>query len=186
MICYSVTRIGLFLAITISFLTEVVYFGITLNVTNLETNLYMSVLHNAVAEMPAFVITAVLLDRFGRKPLTTGTMWFNGFFCLMGSLMSNVGVWKVIKMVCGVLGIFGMAGTSNLLYIYTAELFPTVVRNAALGSTMQAARMGAISTPFVVVLGGWLSFAVCRLIGGMFAFYLPETLNMPFVIHLQD
>ena len=179
---YSVTRIRLFLAITINFLTSVVYFGISLNVTNLETNLYMSVLLNAVAEMPAFAITAVLLDRFGRKPLTIGTMWFSGFFCLMGSLMSNVGVWKVIKMVCGVLGIFGMAGTYNLLYIYTTELFPTVVRNVALGSTMQAARMGAISAPFVVVLGGWLpfgAFAACGLIGGMFAFYLPETLNMP-------
>jgi MFS transporter, OCT family, solute carrier family 22 (organic cation transporter), member 4/5 len=134
----SITRIRLFLAITINFLTSVVYFGISLNVTNLETNLYMNVLLNAVAEMPAFAVTAVLLDRFGRKPLTIGTMWFSGFFCLMGSLMSNVGVWKVIKMVCGVLGIFGMAGTYNLLYIYTTELFPTVVRNATLGSTMQA------------------------------------------------
>lgn len=85
-------------------------------------------------------------------------------------------------MVCGVLGIFGMAGTYNLLFIYTAELFPTVVRNAALGCTTQAAQMGAILAPFVVVLGGYLPFAVfaaCGIVGGMFAFNLPETLNQP-------
>ncbi|PNX95904.1 organic cation/carnitine transporter 4-like protein, partial [Trifolium pratense] len=179
---YPVTRIRLFLAVVINFSASVVYYGLSLNVANLETNLYMNVLLNAVAEMPAFTITAVLLDRFGRKPLTIGTMWFSGFFCLMGSLMSNIGVWKIIKMVCGVLGIFGMAGTYNLLFIYTAELFPTVVRNAALGTATQAAQMGAILAPFVVVLGGWLPFGVfaaCGILGGMFAFYLPETLNMP-------
>ena len=109
-------------------------------------------------------------------------MWFSGFFCLMGSLVGNVGVWKMVRMVCGVLGIFGMAGTYNLLFIYTAELFPTVVRNAALGCTTQASQMGAILAPFVVVLGGWLPFAVfaaCGIVGGMFAFNLPETLNQP-------
>ncbi|KAJ9153695.1 hypothetical protein P3X46_027113 [Hevea brasiliensis] len=64
----------------------------------------------------------------------------------------------------------------------TAELFPTVVRNAALGSATQAAQMGAILAPFVVVLGGALPFAVfafCGIMGGLLAFYLPETLNRP-------
>ncbi|QHN85904.1 Organic cation/carnitine transporter [Arachis hypogaea] len=113
----------------------------------------MNVALNAVAEMPTYGITAVLLDKFGRKPLTIGTMWFSGLFCLLGSLMGNVGVWMLVRMVCGILGIFGMAGTYNLLFIYTAELFPMVVRNAALGCTMQAGQIGAILSPVVVVLG---------------------------------
>ncbi|KAI4333789.1 hypothetical protein L6164_018551 [Bauhinia variegata] len=177
-----VTRIRLFLAVGINFTCSVVYYGLSLNVVNLETNLYLTVLLNAVAEMPAFTITALLLDRLGRKPLTIGTLWFSGFFCFAGSLVNNVGAWKVVRMVCGILGIFGMAGTYNLLFIYTAELFPTVVRNAALGSATQAAQMGAILAPVVVVLGGGLPFAVfaiCGLTGGVFAFYLPETLNQP-------
>ncbi|KAL1299367.1 hypothetical protein HN51_043813 [Arachis hypogaea] len=177
-----VTRIRLILMVAINFFCSVVYYGLSLNVVNLDTNLYMNVALNAVAEMPAFGITAILLDKFGRKPLAIGTMWFSGLFCLLGSLMGNVGVWKLIRMVCGILGIFGMAGTYNLLFIYTAELFPTVVRNAALGCATQAVQMGAILSPVVVVLGGWLPFAVfavCGIVGGMFAFYLPETLNQP-------
>ncbi|KAL2331532.1 hypothetical protein Fmac_019113 [Flemingia macrophylla] len=177
-----ITRLRLFLAVALNFATSVVYYGLSLNVMNLETNLYINVVLNSVAEMPAFTITAVLLDMFGRKPLTVGTMWFSGVFCLMGSMVGNAGVWKVVRMVCGVLGIFGMAGTYNLLFIYTAELFPTVVRNAALGCTTQASQMGAILAPFVVVLGGrfpFAVFAVCGIVGGMFAFYLPETMNQP-------
>ncbi|PON55757.1 Major facilitator, sugar transporter-like [Parasponia andersonii] len=179
-----ITRIRLFLAVAINFLCSVVYYGLSLNVVNLGTNLYINVLLNAIAEMPAFTITAILVDKFGRKPLTIGTLWFSGLFCFVGSLVGNdvVEVWKVARMVCGVLGIFGMAGTYNLLFIYTAELFPTVVRNAALGCATQAAQMGAILAPFVVVLGGALPFAifaVCGIVGGIHAFYLPETLNKP-------
>ncbi|PSR96315.1 Organic cation/carnitine transporter like [Actinidia chinensis var. chinensis] len=176
------TRVRLFLSVAINFLCSVVYYGLTLNAVNLGTNLYLNVFLNAVAEMPAFLLTAVLLDRFGRKPLAIGTLWFSGFFCLVGCLVGGSGTWKVVRMVCGILGIFGMAGTYNLLFIYTVELFPTVVRNMALGCATQAAQMGAILTPFVVVLGGRLPFMVfgmCGVLGGLLAFCLPETLNRP-------
>ncbi|ESQ47814.1 hypothetical protein EUTSA_v10022015mg [Eutrema salsugineum] len=176
------TRIRLLLAIAISFMVAIVYYGLSLNVGNLKTNLYLNVFLNAVTEMPAFGITAVLLDRYGRKPLTIGTQWFSCVFCVVGFVVGGVGPWKVVRMVSGVLGIFGMAGTYNLLFIYIAELFPTVVRNAALGCATQASQMGAILAPFVVVLGEGLPFgvfAVCGLVGGGLAFYLPETLNKP-------
>lgn len=177
-----VTRIRLVLAVWINFCCAIVYYGLSLNVVNLGTNLYFNVLLNAIAEMPAFTLTAIMLDKFGRKPLTVGTMWFSGFFCLCGSMMKSYGVWKTLRMICSVLGIFGMAGTYNLLFIYTAELFPTVVRNAALGCATQASQMGAILAPFVVVMGGGLSFVVfaaCGFMGGLLGFYLPETLNRP-------
>jgi len=177
-----VTRVRLFLAVAINFMCSVVYYGLSLNVVNLDTNLHLNVMLNAVAEMPAFTITALLLDKFGRKPLTIGTLWFSGFFCFAGCLMGGVRIWKVVRMICGILGIFGMAGTYNLLFIYTAELFPTVVRNVALGCATQSAQMGAILAPFIVVMGGALPFAVfasCGFVGGLLAFYLPETLNRP-------
>ncbi|KAF7822826.1 organic cation/carnitine transporter 4 [Senna tora] len=177
------TRTYLFLAVAINFSCAVVYYGLSLNVVNLGTNLFANVALNAVAEMPAFTITAILLNRVGRRWLTIGTLWFGGSFCLVGSVVgNNVGVWRVVRMVCGILGIFGAAGTYNLLYVYTAELFPTVVRNAALGCAMQASQVGAILAPFVVVLGGGMPFAVFAMfgiMGGIFAFYLPETLNKP-------
>ncbi|PHT44266.1 Organic cation/carnitine transporter 4 [Capsicum baccatum] len=176
------TRFRLFLAVAINFFCSVVYYGLSLNAVNLGTNLYLNVTLNAVAEMPAYLITALVLDRLGRKPLAIWTMWFSGIFCLAGALMKGHGTWKVVRMVCGVLGIFGMAGTYNLLFVYSMELFPTVVRNAALGCATQASQMGAILAPLVVVLGGGIPFAVfavCGIAGGLLVMYLPETLNRP-------
>ncbi|KAK4355298.1 hypothetical protein RND71_024269 [Anisodus tanguticus] len=57
--------------------------------------------------MPAYLLTALVLDRLGRKPLGVGTMRFSGIFCLAGSLMKGDRAWKMVLMVCGVLGIFG-------------------------------------------------------------------------------
>ncbi|KAL1368322.1 hypothetical protein AAHE18_02G113100 [Arachis hypogaea] len=164
-----ITRIRLILMVAISFFCAIVYYGLSLNVVNLDTNLDMNVVLNVVAEMPVYGITVILLDKFGRKPLAIGTMWFNGLFCLL------------VRMVCGILGIFGMAGTYKLLFIYTAELFPTVVKNTALGCMTQAGQIGAILSQVVVVLERlpFVVFAVCGIVGGMFAFYLPETLNQP-------
>lgn len=177
------TRSRLVLSVLINLLSSVVYYGLSLNVVNLKTNLYVSVVANSLAEMPAYLLTALLLDRFGRKPLAIGTMLLSGVFCTAGSLIAGgAGVLRVARMACGVVGIFGMAATYNLLFIYTAELFPTVVRNAALGCTAQAAQMGAIVAPLVVVLGERVPFAVfgaAGIVGGLLVFYLPETMNKP-------
>lgn len=176
------TRVRLVLSVLINLLSSVVYYGLSLNVVNLKTNLYVSVLVNSLAEMPAYLITALLLDHFGRKPLAIGTMLLSGIFCTAGSLIASDGVMRVVRMACGVVGIFGVAATYNLLFIYTAELFPTVVRNAALGCTSQAAQMGAILAPLVVVLGERVPFAVfgaSGIIGGLLVSYLPETMNKP-------
>ncbi|XLT13121.1 hypothetical protein HN51_058811, partial [Arachis hypogaea] len=72
-----VTRIRLILMVSINFFCAVVYYGLRMNVVNLDTNLYMNVGLNAVAEMPAYGLMAVLLEKLRRKPLAIGTMCFS-------------------------------------------------------------------------------------------------------------
>ncbi|CAI9295190.1 unnamed protein product [Lactuca saligna] len=176
------TRKRLFLVMGVDFTCSIVYYGLNLNVVNLKTNLYLAVLLNAIVEMPAYLLTAILIDRFGRKPLGIGTQWFSGVFCIIGGILGSRGIWKEVTMLCGVLGIFGMAGTFNLMFIYAMELFPTVVRNVALGCGTQMIQLGAILVPFVVVVGGgfpFMVFGACGIVGGILVLYLPETLNKP-------
>jgi len=87
-------RVRLVLSVLINLLTAVVYYGLSLNVVNLKTNLYVSVVANSLAEMPAYLLTALLLDRFGRKPLAIGTMLLSGVFCTAGSLIAGEGVMR--------------------------------------------------------------------------------------------
>ncbi|XP_015081715.1 organic cation/carnitine transporter 4-like [Solanum pennellii] len=178
-----VTRIRLLVAVATNFFCSIVYYGLSLNAVNLGTNLYLNVALNSVSEMPAYLLSSLVLDRIGRKPLAIGTMWFSAIFCLVGSILKIIDeTWKFIPMVCGLLGIFGISGTFNLLLVYGMELFPTVVRNAALGCSKQAINFGAILAPIIVVLGDGVPFAVfgiCGIIGGFLVMYLPETLTKP-------
>jgi len=50
-------------------------------------------------------------------------------------------------------GRFGTSAAFTVSYIYTAELFPTVVRSIAMGCTSVSARAGGIVAPIVVLLG---------------------------------
>jgi OCT family organic cation transporter-like MFS transporter 4/5 len=89
---------------------------------------------------------------------------------------------RFMRMACGVVGIFGMAVTYNLFYIYSTELFPTAMRNAALGCVAQATQLGAILAPMVVVLGEQVPFAVLGVSGTisrLLVFYPPETMSKP-------
>lgn len=166
----------------VGFTYSVVFYGLTLNIVNLKTNLYLSMLINALVEVPSFVLTTIFIDRFGRKHLRIGMQWFSGIFCIIDNLLGSQGIWEVLTTACGVLGIFGMAGTYNLMFMYTMELFPTVVRNAPLGCGMQIIQFRAIIVPFVVIMRSRFAlmvFGACGIVGAILIFYLPETLNKP-------
>lgn len=90
------TRVRLVLSVLINLLSSVVYCGLSLNVVNLKTNLYVTVVANSLAEMPAYLLTALLLDRFGRKPLAIGTMLLSGVFCTAGSLIPGAGILRSV------------------------------------------------------------------------------------------
>jgi OCT family organic cation transporter-like MFS transporter 4/5 len=64
----------------------------------------------------------------------------------------------------------------NLLYIYTCELFPTVVRNSALGLASQVGQIGSISAPLVVAMAT-VNPSLPFVSIGVLAFKLRQTLN---------
>ena len=52
------------------------------------------------------------------------------------------------------MGKFAVAGSFGFVYLYTAELFPTQVRNLGVGMTSIGARIGGILAPMVLLLVG--------------------------------
>lgn len=51
------------------------------------------------------------------------------------------------------LGKFGITSAFAMVYVYTAELYPTVVRNMGVGASSMASRLGSILSPYFVYLG---------------------------------
>ena len=70
----------------------------------------------------------------------------------------------------------------QLIFLYTAELFPTLIRNTALGFSSTASGIGSVGAPFVIGLGGIVPLIVMgglAIIGGLTGIFLPETLGHP-------
>ncbi|KAH0460366.1 hypothetical protein IEQ34_011029 [Dendrobium chrysotoxum] len=172
-----VTRPRLILGFLINFLISVSYYGLTLNVANLGPEIHASAILNAVAEMPAYALTAVALRWHGRRPMAVTSMWLCGFFCFAAGAFV-----KAARMGCAAVAIFAVAATYNLMYVCTAELFPTEVRNAALGCVTLAGQMGAVAAPVVVAVGGKWGYGVfggCAVVAGGLGLRLPETRKQP-------
>ena len=77
-------------------------------------------------------------------------------------------------------GKFGASACFAILFIYTAELYPTEVRSTALGIPSTFSRISGIIAPFVVGLRGplpYIIFGIPAIIGGILAIFLPETLG---------
>merc|ERR1719370_1397623 len=91
------------------------------------------------------------------------------------------------KAVLAQLGKFAITGSFAMVYVYAAEIFPTVVRNVGLGSSSMCARVGSIIAPYIGrELGQATSpvvpliiFGATSLLAGILVLLLPETRNCP-------
>ena len=55
----------------------------------------------------------------------------------------------VLTLILSIIGKMGAAAAFGVIYIYTAELYPTVVRNGAMGTSSCIARFGGMAAPYV-------------------------------------
>lgn len=64
-----------------------------------------------------------------------------------------------LTLVLSMIGKMGSAAAFGVIYIYTAELYPTVVRNGAMGTSSCIARFGGMAAPYIastVSIARWL------------------------------
>ena len=59
-----------------------VYYGLGLNVGNLDGDIYVNFAINTSMEVAAYILCLLLLNKLGRKPLHAGTMILGGVACL--------------------------------------------------------------------------------------------------------
>lgn len=81
-------------------------------------------------------------------------------------------------------GKFCITASFTIVYVYSAEIYPTVVRNIGVGTSSMCARIGSILAPFVRELGNATHAAVplacfggLSVASGLLVLLLPETNN---------
>uniref|UniRef100_A0A8D0GSP0 Solute carrier family 22 member 4 n=1 Tax=Sphenodon punctatus TaxID=8508 RepID=A0A8D0GSP0_SPHPU len=170
--------------------TSIGYFGLSLNTPNLHGNAYLNCFLSAIIEVPAYVIAWLLLRTLPRRYSIAGTLFLGGGVLLFIQLVpADLHVLSVILVM---LGKFGITSAFSMLYVYTAELYPTLVRNMAVGATSMSSRVGSIIAPYFVYLGAYDRFLPYILMGsltvliGILTLFLPESFGNPLPENLSQ
>ncbi|ESQ35175.1 hypothetical protein EUTSA_v10007377mg [Eutrema salsugineum] len=156
-----------------------VYYGMPLALTNLNFNLYLGVVFNALSELPAFLITFFFIDKINRRDALIGFTALTGVSSvLIAAVGQRIGS---LQIVLELVSFFSVCTAFNMTLIYTIELFPTCVRNSAIAMVRQALVFGGVFSPVMVAAGRenqFWSYGLFGLIIGLFGLFvvgLPET-----------
>ncbi|XP_071987460.1 solute carrier family 22 member 15-like isoform X1 [Engystomops pustulosus] len=176
------------------YVCSLVYYGLTLNAGELKGNLYVNVALYGLVEVPAFPLCLFFIEKSwsGRGKSTAGFLVFAGLSCMFTMFLPENNTFYVSSAVLALLGKLSVSAAFNVVYIYTSELYPTVVRNAGLGVCAMACRFGGILAPFVPSMKSlnpsmpFLAFGISGISAGILSLLLPETLNKPIAECIED
>ncbi|NWW47346.1 S22FL protein, partial [Pedionomus torquatus] len=171
-----------------------VYYGLTLNAGELRGNLYLNVALSGLVEVPAFPLCMFFIEKSwsGRRKTTTCFLIFAGFACIFTMFLPTSAGLLLSPNLLALCGKMMVSAAFNIMYIYTAELYPTVLRNAGLGVCSMSCRFGGILAPFVPSMKTlspsvpFVVFGISGLSAGFLTLLLPETLNKPITESIED
>ncbi|XP_024430913.2 solute carrier family 22 member 4 isoform X1 [Desmodus rotundus] len=171
-------------------LTSVGYFALSLNSPNLHGDAYLNCFLSALIEVPAYITAWLLLRNLPRRYIIAGVLLFGGGVLLLIQLVPAD--YNFLSIGMAMLGKFGITSAFSMLYVFTAELYPTLVRNMAVGVTSMASRVGSIIAPYFVYLGAYNRLLPYILMGsltiliGIITLFLPESFGMILPETLED
>ncbi|XP_073812454.1 organic cation transporter protein isoform X2 [Musca autumnalis] len=160
-------------------INAVVYYGLSLNSTNLSGNKYLNFALVCLVEIPGYSLAWFSLRKFGRRFSLSGSLFLCAVTCVAGGYITQGSTWAIVTLF--LIGKLGITSSFAVVYAYTAEMMPTVIRSGGVGVMSTFARFGAMLAPFVPLLGTYyealplLLFGGASLTAGLLGLLLPET-----------
>ncbi|KAL8186397.1 UNVERIFIED_CONTAM: hypothetical protein K2H54_069649 [Gekko kuhli] len=175
-------HIHAFFAVGIMVVALVGYLADTCSV-NLGGNEYLNLFLIGAVEIPAYVIACIGMDRLGRRNTLIPFLISSAVTCALLMLIPQD--FRILNIIANMVGKFTIGVAFGLIYLYTAELYPTVVRSLAVGSGSMMCRVGSVVAPFCVYLSSvWIFMpqmivGIVAFVSGLLTLMLPETLGKP-------
>uniref|UniRef100_Q9Y226-2 Isoform 2 of Solute carrier family 22 member 13 n=1 Tax=Homo sapiens TaxID=9606 RepID=Q9Y226-2 len=110
------------------FVDSLGYYGLSLQVGDFGLDVYLTQLIFGAVEVPARCSSIFMMQRFGRKWSQLGTLVLGGLMCII--IIFIPADLPVVVTMLAVVGKMATAAAFTISYVYSAELFPTILRQA--------------------------------------------------------
>ncbi|XP_060911087.1 organic cation/carnitine transporter 2-like [Labrus mixtus] len=172
------------------FTLSIGYFGLSLNTSRLHADPYLSCFISAAVEIPAYIACWLALQYIPRRVSTICVLLLGGVSLFLIQLIPQS--LQSLSVALEMLGKFGITCGSSLIYSYTAELYPTGLRNTATGTCTTLARVGSCIAPFLLQLSYLNKYLPYIILGTLYvvsafaALFLPESFRRPLPETIQQ
>ncbi|XP_040266619.1 solute carrier family 22 member 6-A-like [Bufo bufo] len=172
------------------FSTSFAYYGLAMDLQKFGVDIYLIQVIFGAVDFPAKLISTTSMIYIGRRVTQFFSLVLGGL-----AILANIFVPKELQIVRTSLAVFGkgcLAASFSCVFLYTTELYPTVIRQSGLGLGSTMARLGGIVAPLVKILGEFHSFLPLLIYGGspiisgILVYLLPETVNKPLPDTIED
>uniref|UniRef100_A0A3Q2Y353 Solute carrier family 22 member 4-like n=1 Tax=Hippocampus comes TaxID=109280 RepID=A0A3Q2Y353_HIPCM len=162
------------------FSMSICYYGLSLNTSQLHSDPYISCFLSAVVEVPAYLSCSLAIRYLPRRMAVLAVFLIMGvaLFSIQLVPQSILGLAVALEM----LGKFGATAGTSLLFAFTAELYPTSLRNTASGLCLMVSRTG--SYIFFKYLS-YITLGILAMLSILATLFLPESFGHPLPETLQ-
>ncbi|CAJ1066812.1 solute carrier family 22 member 7-like [Xyrichtys novacula] len=166
------------------------YYGISLNISGFGLNMYLTHFIYAAIEVPAKLMIYCFLNIIGRRKCQAGTLLLTGI-CIAINIFLPQSLWH-LRSVVAILGKGLSEASFTTVFLYTTELYPTVIRQNGMGYTSFISRLGVSIAPLILLLEDvWIllpQIIICSIAitSGLVALLLKETTNARLPETIED
>lgn len=105
-----------------------------------------------LVEIPAIALAMYIITKVGKKWLFCATLLGAGIACCCATITEGSEDMLWLKITFLMVGKFTISAGNTIMPVYTAELYPTAIRNVGVGACNLAAGIALILTPYISLL----------------------------------
>ncbi|XP_069500856.1 solute carrier family 22 member 6-A-like isoform X2 [Ambystoma mexicanum] len=164
------------------FSTSFAFFAMAMDLQKFGLSIYLVQVIFGLIDVPFKLLAALSVTYVGRRFGQASCLILAGMLILASIAVPQD--MQTVQITLSVLGKGSLASSILIAYVYSTELFPTVIRQTGMGFTQMMFRFGAMVSPLLMMAKDYVSFlplvifGVVALVAGVSVFLLPETLGV--------
>ncbi|KAG5196475.1 solute carrier family 22 member 6 [Ovis aries] len=172
------------------FATSFAYYGLVMDLQGFGVSIYLIQVIFGAVDLPAKLVSFLVINNVGRRPAQMASLLLAGICILINGVVPQDK--SIVRTSLAVLGKGCLASSFNCVFLYTGEVYPTMIRQTGLGMGSTLARVGSIVSPLVSMTAELYPSVPLFIYGAVpvaasaAVALLPETLGQPLPDTVQD